>query len=381
MEMSTVFITQLLQLMLKKNYQVKHASSGEMGLHIFADVHPSIVVFDTTMPDMKAVEFIERLRQHPDSASVPCVVLSSRSDPEEMQACLQAGCAEYYVKSGSVMMTLVDSIPRYHATPETRLACDEELKFRVAGVREAFEECGILLAHKRGHRELIGAADLAPIEKRWRDKLARDEASIVDLVEAEDLEVDEAAPANGTFDAGDKIIVFVESWAERSGATLPQRVWGDAEVIYATRVARAGRRIDSSPGWLDLVSPTPLPSYPWTQRWESNIVYLSSPGTAPAESTYDQFHWTSVVPYYSRPENTFEFETNHLDPTRAIQFTIGWQGRRNGVGHYVWGQVRNGDFLYTPVADSVTFSGKANFTVTSTLPGEALTEGRAISLA
>lgn len=66
---------------------------------------------------------------------------------------------------------------------------DEELKFRVAGVREAFEECGILLAHKHGHRELIGAADLAPIEKRWRDRLAKDEASIVDLVEVEDLEL------------------------------------------------------------------------------------------------------------------------------------------------------------------------------------------------
>ncbi|MBS0518679.1 MAG: NUDIX hydrolase [Proteobacteria bacterium] len=66
---------------------------------------------------------------------------------------------------------------------------DEELKFRVAGIREAFEECGILLAHKRGQRTLIGAADLAPIEQRWRDKLAKDEASIVDLVEAEDLEL------------------------------------------------------------------------------------------------------------------------------------------------------------------------------------------------
>jgi 8-oxo-dGTP pyrophosphatase MutT (NUDIX family) len=64
-----------------------------------------------------------------------------------------------------------------------------ELKFRVAGVREAFEECGILLARKRGQRNLISAADLKGIEERWRAKLARDEASIVDLVEAEDLEV------------------------------------------------------------------------------------------------------------------------------------------------------------------------------------------------
>jgi len=64
-----------------------------------------------------------------------------------------------------------------------------ELKFRVAGVREAFEECGILLARKRGERNLIAAADLKGIEERWRAKLAKDVASIVDLVEAEDLEI------------------------------------------------------------------------------------------------------------------------------------------------------------------------------------------------
>ena len=66
---------------------------------------------------------------------------------------------------------------------------DEELKFRVAGIREAFEECGILLAHKRGRKALIGAAELGPIEARWRKKLTYDEASIVDLIEAEDLEL------------------------------------------------------------------------------------------------------------------------------------------------------------------------------------------------
>jgi 8-oxo-dGTP pyrophosphatase MutT (NUDIX family) len=64
-----------------------------------------------------------------------------------------------------------------------------ELKFRIAGVREAFEECGILLARKRGQRNLIAAADLKGIEERWRAKLTKDEASIVDLVEAEDLEI------------------------------------------------------------------------------------------------------------------------------------------------------------------------------------------------
>ena len=77
---------------------------------------------------------------------------------------------------------------RARATGAASLS-DDELKFRVAGIREAFEECGVLLAHKRGQKPLIGAADLKPIEEKWRKKLSDDEASIVDLVEAEDLEL------------------------------------------------------------------------------------------------------------------------------------------------------------------------------------------------
>ncbi len=65
----------------------------------------------------------------------------------------------------------------------------DELKFRVAGVREAFEECGILLARKRGQRNVIAAADLKAIEEKWRARLTKDDASILDLAEAEDLEL------------------------------------------------------------------------------------------------------------------------------------------------------------------------------------------------
>jgi 8-oxo-dGTP pyrophosphatase MutT (NUDIX family) len=83
-----------------------------------------------------------------------------------------------------------DGDPRLRARCGSAEKCsDEELKFRVAGVREAFEECGILLARKRGQRAVVAAADLKGIEERWRAKLAKDEATIVDLAEAEDLEI------------------------------------------------------------------------------------------------------------------------------------------------------------------------------------------------
>src|SRR5689334_6772992 len=83
-----------------------------------------------------------------------------------------------------------DGDPRLRARCGSAEKCsDEELKFRVAGVREAFEECGILLARKRGQRAVVAAAELKGIEERWRAKLAKDEATIVDLAEAEDLEI------------------------------------------------------------------------------------------------------------------------------------------------------------------------------------------------
>lgn len=102
----------LAQLLHKKNYQVRQASSGEEGIRMIREVAPHMVVFDTGLPDLKAMNLIERLQQIPEMANVPCVVLTSHPDLEEMQTCLQAGCAEYYVKSGMVMMTLVDAIPR-----------------------------------------------------------------------------------------------------------------------------------------------------------------------------------------------------------------------------------------------------------------------------
>jgi len=191
------------------------------------------------------------------------------------------------------------------------------------------------------------------------------------------IEIDEASPANGTFDTGDRIVLYVQSWAERTNATLPQRTWGDGDVVFVTRLNTIGRRIGSRLGWQGLTGQTPLASYPWSQRWEKNLWYLGSPGTAPAESTYDQFHWTTFTAYYARYD-TILFDANDIDPAHNIDFTMAWQGRSGGQSFYVWGQVRNADYSYYMVGDSATIgigSGKQDVIATATLPGDAMSEG------
>lgn len=66
---------------------------------------------------------------------------------------------------------------------------DEELGFRVAAVREAFEECGILLARPAGSDALVGAARLAELEARYRHPLEKGEVTMVEMAEREELDI------------------------------------------------------------------------------------------------------------------------------------------------------------------------------------------------
>jgi MinD-like ATPase involved in chromosome partitioning or flagellar assembly/ActR/RegA family two-component response regulator len=108
-ETSRNFLAQMLQ---KNNYIVSHAASGRDGVVSAAQISPDLIIFDTNLKDLTATELLGQLQQNPLTAHIPCVVLSGQSSPEEMQACLQAGCAEYYVKSGMVMITMMNAIPK-----------------------------------------------------------------------------------------------------------------------------------------------------------------------------------------------------------------------------------------------------------------------------
>ena len=66
---------------------------------------------------------------------------------------------------------------------------DEALALRVGGIRETFEESGVLLARRRGAAELLPAAELAGIEARHREALCKNTRGIEAVAEEEDLEL------------------------------------------------------------------------------------------------------------------------------------------------------------------------------------------------
>jgi hypothetical protein len=178
---------------------------------------------------------------------------------------------------------------------------------------------------------------------------------------------------DGIFNGSDRIFVYVQNWTERATPTIPQRRWGNAEVIYATVLtSRAPLRFTTRPSWNGTPGLTPLASYPWKQRYERDFAFFGLPD----DTLIETVHWTPTSDLYlgARPD-TFGFETNQLDKTHPADIAITLVGRDYG-GHLVRAEVRNlASSFFTPIGDSIVFVGKVTRTLSGTVPGDSLGEG------
>ncbi|HEY2954456.1 MAG TPA: C25 family cysteine peptidase [Candidatus Eisenbacteria bacterium] len=185
----------------------------------------------------------------------------------------------------------------------------------------------------------------------------------------------EDADNDGFLSTGDRIVLYAQSWWERSGLAYvgrveyAQRLWGEADYVYATRVRRPGQRILPRGGWNGLTL-TPLASYPYTQRWEHNISYNGAPG----DTITDAFLWIQRPLYYNRADS-IHFEIYDLDATRDASFGLEWTGLLSTTENFVWAAIKNDVGQITMVVDSARSVGKVSFSGRSTIPGTALSEG------
>ena len=63
---------------------------------------------------------------------------------------------------------------------------DEQVAARIAAIREAFEETGVLLARERGAEKFVGD-DFARSVDHWRSEVEADDAKFLELIRQEDL--------------------------------------------------------------------------------------------------------------------------------------------------------------------------------------------------
>jgi len=92
-------IRSLLRLILvREGYEVMEAENGEDALSMVREEKPDLVLLDVMMPGMDGFTVCERLRQSPDTADLPIIMLSARTDSHYGRESRRVGATKYLTK-------------------------------------------------------------------------------------------------------------------------------------------------------------------------------------------------------------------------------------------------------------------------------------------
>ncbi len=75
------------------DFSVKSCASGSEAVAIAADWLPDLILLDVMMPGMDGPETLECLKQAPETASIPVIFTTARTQPEDIDRFMSLGAA------------------------------------------------------------------------------------------------------------------------------------------------------------------------------------------------------------------------------------------------------------------------------------------------
>ena len=92
-------IRRMLSVLLKRNgHEVLEAQDGESGVETANAHQPDIILLDIMMPRVDGFETLRRLRANPNTAEIPVIFVSAKSQVEDRVEGLRLGADDYVVK-------------------------------------------------------------------------------------------------------------------------------------------------------------------------------------------------------------------------------------------------------------------------------------------
>lgn len=96
----------LLERILQKDHRVISAASGKEALDILAQTSVDLVLLDVMMPNMTGLAALQHIRNNPQTANTPVVLISALSDTEDISRGLEMGANDYIAKPIDIDVTL-----------------------------------------------------------------------------------------------------------------------------------------------------------------------------------------------------------------------------------------------------------------------------------
>jgi CheY-like chemotaxis protein len=95
-------IVELLRDALGDDFRVETASDGGEAVRKAARSHPDVVLVDAAMPKMNGYEACRALREQPETAATPIIMVTGQSSPSDTRRAFRAGATDLVPKPFSV---------------------------------------------------------------------------------------------------------------------------------------------------------------------------------------------------------------------------------------------------------------------------------------
>lgn len=82
----------------RPSIHILEAPDGASAVQLARQTIPDLILLDWMMPGMEGLEVVEVLRQDPDTAGIPIIMVTARDQASDVRRGLEAGVAAYLVK-------------------------------------------------------------------------------------------------------------------------------------------------------------------------------------------------------------------------------------------------------------------------------------------
>lgn len=90
---------EIVKLILEQHgYNILVATTGLEGLNCARSNSPDLVILDVVLPEMNGYEVCKEIKNGADTRSIPVIMLSVRSNPEDIETAYKAGANKYITK-------------------------------------------------------------------------------------------------------------------------------------------------------------------------------------------------------------------------------------------------------------------------------------------
>lgn len=103
------FVTVTRGILEGKGFAVISASNGQEVFNLLQEKRPDLIILDIVMPKMDGLEVLTRLRQTPETATIPVILLTAKGQYRDVLLGFKLG-TDYYISKPFTSTQLINGV-------------------------------------------------------------------------------------------------------------------------------------------------------------------------------------------------------------------------------------------------------------------------------